>query len=81
MRRTPVRSSSIAEIGYEPRHRVLDVLFRNGRLYRYFDVPPRVHSSLLAADSIGRYMNLFVRDHFPFVRKETIPMDRNAPRQ
>lgn len=69
VRRIPVRSSSIAEIGYNPRHCVLDVLFRNGSFYRYFGVPASVHSSLLAADSIGRYMNRFVRDRYRCVRK------------
>ncbi len=68
--RKPVRSSSVAEIGYEPRRRILDVLFHNGGLYRYFGVPANVHSALICADSIGRYMNRFVRNRFPYVRRK-----------
>lgn len=68
MKRQRVASSSIAEIGYAPRERVLEVLFRNGGLYRYFEVPPAVHRALLQADSIGRYMNRRVRDCYRYQR-------------
>lgn len=66
MRRQPVDSSSIAEIGYAPLRCELDVLFRNGGLYRYFGVPAPVHRALLQADSIGRYMNRHVRMRYRY---------------
>lgn len=68
MRRLAVESSSIAEIGYAARSRVLEVLFRNGGLYRYFGVPRAVHRALVGADSIGRYMNRHVRNHYRWQR-------------
>jgi hypothetical protein len=73
VRRRPVDSSNIAEIGYAPQQRQLEVLFRNGGLYRYFGVPAPVHRALLEADSIGRYMNQRVRTRYRFRRL------RNAP--
>lgn len=68
MHRRPVDSSSIAEIGYAPQQRQLEVLFRNGGLYRYFGVPEAVHRALLQAESIGRYMNRHVRTRYRFRR-------------
>lgn len=68
MKRQPVESSSIAEIGYAARERVLEILFRNGGLYRYFDVPRSVHRALVAAESIGRYLNRHVRNRYRYRR-------------
>lgn len=73
MRRRPVDSSSIAEIGYAPRARELEVLFRNGGLYRYFDVPAPVHRALLEAESIGRYLNRHVRTRYRYRRLRQAP--------
>ncbi len=57
MDRVVVTSTSVVEIGYEPASGTLEVLFRNGARYRYFDVPAEEHEALLAAESIGTYVN------------------------
>lgn len=77
VRRRPVDSSSIAEIGYAPDRRELEVLFRNGGLYRYFDVPAPVHRALLEAESIGRYMNRHVRTRYRYRRLREAPARRS----
>ena len=61
MTRIPVDSTSVAEIGYDPATGTLEVLFRNGGLYRYFDVPPHEHEALLAAASIGAQVNQHIK--------------------
>jgi hypothetical protein len=53
----PVQSSVIAEIGYDADTRILEVRFRGGRAYHYFDVPPAEHAVLMRAKSIGGYFN------------------------
>ncbi|HEY4225091.1 MAG TPA: KTSC domain-containing protein [Pseudolysinimonas sp.] len=65
MRRTPVRSSVIASVGYDADTAVLEVEFRSGDLYRYFAVPPSVHRALLEADSPGAYFNRNISDKYP----------------
>lgn len=65
MRHTPVRSSVIAAVGYDPETAVLEVEFRSGDLYRYFAVPPSVHRALIEAESPGAYFNKHVSDHYP----------------
>jgi hypothetical protein len=58
MRRIPVRSTSIASIGYLPAERELEIKFRaSGDVYRYFDVPGEEYAAFLAAESKGTYLN------------------------
>jgi hypothetical protein len=58
MRRVPVRSTSIASIGYLPAERELEIKFRaSGDVYRYFDVPSEEYAAFMAAESKGTYLN------------------------
>lgn len=68
MERKAVSSSTIAEVGYDAATCVLEVAFVNGRIYRYFAVPPRVHAGLIVADSVGRYFNECIRNVYPHAR-------------
>jgi hypothetical protein len=68
MHRVPVESSSIDSVGYEKN--VLEVRFRNGGLYQYFDVPESVLASLMRADSKGAFLNQQIRGRYPAVRLE-----------
>jgi KTSC domain len=52
----PVASSMIQAVGYDPKTRILEVVFNSGQIYCYEDVPPNVYKELMAADSKGRYM-------------------------
>lgn len=63
MHRVPVESSSIDSVGYEKN--VLEVRFRNGGLYRYFDVPEQAVVSLMGAESKGRFFNEEIRGRYP----------------
>lgn len=66
MRRVPVESSVIAEIGYE--EEMMEVRFNNGGVYRYFIVPPQVCLDFLKADSKGCFFNLEIRGYYPCKR-------------
>ena len=66
MERTPVESSSVASIGYDPKTFELEIEFRNGRTYRYLQVPPAAHRLLLQAPSIGEYVNRVIKPRFEF---------------
>ncbi len=61
----PVESSMIQAVGYDPKTRILEVVFNSGRTYCYEDVPPKVHKELMAADSKGRYMLSAIIDVYP----------------
>lgn len=71
MRRTPVSSSAISSLGYDERKSVLEVEFRSGVVYDYFDVPPKVWRELQAADSKGRFVSRRIRERYPFARRDS----------
>ena len=57
MKRQSVSSRNVKSIGYEINTSVLEVEFKNGRVYQYFDVPVNVYNTFINASSIGKYLN------------------------
>ncbi len=53
----PVKSSNIAEIGYDADKHELHVKFKSGGHYVYEEVEPIVHTSAMAADSVGGFLH------------------------
>jgi hypothetical protein len=74
MTHQPVRSSSIAAVGYDAFTATLEIRFHSGRHYRFFLVPPHCYRDLLAADSKGRFFLRNIRPAgFPYERLDTSP--------
>ena len=67
---TRVASSVIAEVRYDEEGALLEVLFHNGRVYRYLDVPPDEYESLIHAESVGRYFNQEIRTRYEVLKQE-----------
>jgi KTSC domain len=61
-----LESTLLASALYDPVRRHLEVVFRSGERYLYFQVPPHCYQHLLEADSKGAYFNHHIRNHFPF---------------
>jgi hypothetical protein len=59
-----VESSVLASVLYQPKPRLLEVEFRSGQFWKYFDVPLQSYTQLLAAHSKGEYFNLHIRNRF-----------------
>jgi hypothetical protein len=68
MDRTPVESSNIADIGYDPTTQTLEVGFLNGTAYQYFDVPQAVHQEFMSADSHGKYFNANIKNSYRYIK-------------
>ena len=66
--RVPVDSSSVAAVGYVVEAQTLEVEFRSGAVYRYFEVPSEVYGSFLVAESKGIYFNRAVKGRFGYAR-------------
>ena len=66
MNRTTVESTTLAAVGYDEAQRALELEFRSGAIYRYFDVPVDVHEQLLGAASRGNYFNRIIRGRFSY---------------
>lgn len=68
MNRVPVNSSNILEIGYDPSTQTLEILFKNGNIYQYFDVPQNVHDSLISASSMGQFLSKEIKGNYRYAR-------------
>lgn len=68
MDRMPVSSSNLISVGYDEPSLTLEVEFKDGALYQYFDVPASVHLELLGAGSIGQYFAQNVRNTYRYAR-------------
>lgn len=60
----PVRSSNIADLGYDPATRELCVRFAKGGLVSYADVPQEEYDALRQAPSIGKYFSSKIRPKY-----------------
>ncbi|QPQ54876.1 KTSC domain-containing protein [Allosphingosinicella flava] len=61
-----VQSSSVERVDYTPESRTLDIWYTDAGRYSYSNVPESVYRALLAAPSIGRFVNAQVKDRYAF---------------
>lgn len=59
--RLPVQSSNLLSIGYKEEQSLLEVQFKGGSIYRYFDVPQETYAGLMAAPSRGKYFHANIK--------------------
>ena len=64
MERTPVSSSNLRSIGYEPETSTLEVEFNTGAVYQYHGVPQEAFDSLMQAGSKGAYFNANIKNSY-----------------
>lgn len=69
MNMTPVVSSNINAIGYDPDTNELRVEFSNGRAYRYPGVPADAYQALMAAESVGSHFASIIRPNYQGVQE------------
>lgn len=58
----------VRSIGYDTKTQTLEVEFLSGRVYRYHGVPTYVHDRMMEAPSKGRFLNMHIRDSYPYSR-------------
>lgn len=79
MQRIPVESSDIVAIGYDAKTRVLEIEFRENRIYQYVDVEPRVHELFMQADSYGEYFYAHINKHYRYKRLDGADKGSTGP--
>jgi hypothetical protein len=67
---TPVSSSNVAELGYDPDNQVVYVRFLDSRLYVYKGVSQFEYDGLLNAPSIGSYLHRNFKNVYAYERIE-----------
>ena len=68
MKLYPVQSRMLRLVGYDPRRRILEVVFNSGDQYRYKGVPPSKYRALMSAESIGQYMHKNIIGRYDYER-------------
>jgi len=68
MEQIALSSSTLRSAGYEPKSMTMEVVFLNGTIYQYFDVPEHVFQGLLTAPSAGIYLNSSIKGAYRYAR-------------
>lgn len=66
MQRTPVSSSNLVSVGYDMDTETLEVEFKGGTVYQYFNVPENEFNNLMNASSHGVYFSANIRENYDF---------------
>jgi hypothetical protein len=66
MDRTPVQSSNLRSVGYDPVRRILEIEFHDGGVYQYQSVDPSVYNGLMSAGSHGSFFHAYVKNIYPY---------------
>ncbi len=61
-----VISSAVERVAYTPETATLDIWYKGSSRYTYAGVPAGLYRALLAAPSIGTFVNLEIKDRYPF---------------
>lgn len=70
MQRIPVDSTDLVAIGYDAKTRILEIEFKEDRIYQYLDVEPDVYERFMRADSYGEYFFASINKHYRYKRVE-----------
>lgn len=68
--RTPVKSSHLRSVGYDPVNQHMQIEFRDGSVYDYPGVPPAAHTGLMSAPSKGKYYRSAIRPRHPAIKRK-----------
>lgn len=66
MERSPVSSSSIESVGYDPNSSTLEIEFKKGGIYQYHDVPSHTYEEFISSDSLGTYLHHNIKNIYAF---------------
>jgi len=64
-----VGSSAFSSLGYSEEVGILEVEFKNGAVYRYFDVSSSAYERLMSASSLGRHLHRWIRGQYRYTKK------------
>ena len=66
MKVTAVVSSNVTSVGYDSDVKTLQVEFKNGDTYHYFDVPPDVFERFVTAESAGQFLSKEIKGNYHY---------------
>jgi len=68
MEKTFINSSQIDKVEYNPETQELDITFKRGVQYRYYQVPPEIWDEVQTTASITSLFYQKIKNHFKYQR-------------
>lgn len=68
MERDPVSSSNIVSVGYDAASETLEIEFKDGAVYQYYNVGEHLYQQFVAAPSKGQFFNVYIKNAVAFSR-------------
>lgn len=68
MIRSPVASTNIVSVGYDEASETLEIEFKSGAVYQYYNVPQVIYEGLRGAPSAGQFFAYEIRDRYAYSR-------------
>lgn len=68
MERDLVSSSNIVSAGYDAASETLEIEFKDGAVYQYYNVGEHLYQQFVAAPSKGQFFNVYIKNVVPFSR-------------
>jgi len=59
-------SSVVSAMRYDPVSATLRIIYVSGMIYDYKNVPATIYAAMKTASSKGRYLNKYIKGHYPF---------------
>ena len=66
MQRKQVESSMIKSVGYDENNLILEVEFKNGKVFQYLGVKPMVFEEFSTSGSIGKNFHRMIKSKYDF---------------
>ena len=57
-------SDMIAAFGYAEEEFILQIEFKNGDTWQYFDVPESIYTELSSSESVGKFFHEFIKNEY-----------------
>lgn len=61
-----VSSSAVDRVHHDPETGTLDIWYKGGDRYSYFDVPPETYRAMLESPSLGAFVNQEIKPHYRY---------------
>lgn len=68
MQRHPVRSSVLDSVGYDPGAKILELEFREGGVWTYFNFSKPTYKRFINAESLGHFFAKRIKGKYPELR-------------
>lgn len=66
MQREYVASSNIVSVGYDESSQTLEVEFKDGAVYQYYNVGQNIYDEFIKSPSKGQFLAYQIKNMFPY---------------